>query len=101
MRALYRLPLLSANARARTYRIVGAAGQAHEVRNRMPLCRCGRPQNTSFCKDLLGRLHSPEGRTVADMDLHILRALLQLMANEVVYIQHMRARETRPNDPAG
>ena len=52
-------------------------------------------------EDVLGRLRSPEGRTVTDMDLHILRALLQLLDNEVVYMQHMRAKNTKPDDPTG
>lgn len=52
-------------------------------------------------EDVLGRLRSPEGRMVTDMDLHILRALLQLLDNEVVYMQHMRAKNTKPDDPTG
>jgi hypothetical protein len=50
-------------------------------------------------QDLLNRLRSPEGRTVTDMDLHILRVQLQLLDSEVVYMQHMRGRKTGSEDP--
>jgi hypothetical protein len=29
--------------------LIGADGQAYEVRNRMTLCRCGRSENKPFC----------------------------------------------------
>jgi CDGSH-type Zn-finger protein len=29
--------------------LIGADGQAHELRNRMTLCRCGRSENKPFC----------------------------------------------------
>jgi CDGSH-type Zn-finger protein len=29
--------------------LVGADGNAYEVRNRMTLCRCGRSENKPFC----------------------------------------------------
>jgi CDGSH-type Zn-finger protein len=32
--------------------VVGADGQAYEVRNRMTLCRCGRSQNKPFCNGM-------------------------------------------------
>ena len=47
-------------------------------------------------QDLLDRLRSPEGRTVTDMDLHILRTLLQLLDSEVAHMQHMRAKKDQP-----
>jgi hypothetical protein len=50
-------------------------------------------------QDLLNRLRSPEGRTVTDMDLHILRVQLQLLDSEVVYMQQMRGRKTGSEDP--
>ncbi|MGA8623090.1 MAG: CDGSH iron-sulfur domain-containing protein [Candidatus Sulfotelmatobacter sp.] len=29
--------------------LVGADGQAYEIRNRMTLCRCGKSENKPFC----------------------------------------------------
>jgi CDGSH-type Zn-finger protein len=32
--------------------LIGADGQAYEIRNRMTLCRCGRSQNKPFCNGM-------------------------------------------------
>lgn len=49
---------------------------------------------------LCHRLSTPEGETLTAIDLHVLRAQLYLLNNEVVTLQHLQKVPPKEADPS-
>ena len=51
-------------------------------------------------RELCHRLRSPESGTLTAIDLHVLRAQLHLLSNEVVTLQHLQKVQSKEPDPS-
>lgn len=51
-------------------------------------------------RELCHRLRSPESGTVTVVDLHVLRAQLHLLTNEVVTLQHLQKVQSKEPEPS-
>jgi len=46
-------------------------------------------------RELCHRLRSPESRTLTAVDLHVLRAQVHLISNEIVTLQHLQKVQSK------